>query len=381
MSEDYKSYEELKALKEELEEAYEQLELSYKELEEVNNRFIRIADLIMNISVDIPMETYFGKLLSYFVELIPEVSYGCVLKKEGEFFRFVSTFGHSKRLLLDIAILTKEFDEIIEIENFYYDYIKNYESLKDNILKSNRSLLIPLKMNNLYGYIILDLKDKIIKEIEKNLIKVMSNIASNFLMSRELYSQQKNILKNTAFAFLKAIDFYDPYTKGHSERVSYYATSLVKIIGKEDLVNNVFVASTLHDIGKLSIPQAILLKNERLTVEEFNKIKEHPLKGEELVSSFVGFEKIGKIIRHHHERYDGKGYPDGLKGEEIPFESRIIAVVDAFDAMTTERPYRNALSINDAIKEIIKNKGKQFDPYLADEFIKFLKINNFFEEA
>ncbi|WGS65853.1 HD-GYP domain-containing protein [Marinitoga aeolica] len=376
-----KNYEELKALKKELEEAYEQLEISYKELEEINSKFVRVTDLITNISIDISMKNYFGKLLSYFVELIPEISYGCVLKKEGDFFRFVSTLGHSKKLLLDTAILTEEFIEIKEIENFYSTYIKNYDSLKDKIFSAHKSLVIPLKTYELYGYIILDLKDKIIKKVEIDLIKVMSNIASNFLMSRELYSQQKNFLKNTAFAFLKAVDFYDPYTKGHSERVSYYATTLAKIIGKEEIINDIFLASALHDIGKLSIPQSILLKKEKLTCEELEKIKEHPVRGEELVKTFEGFEKIGKIIRHHHERYDGNGYPDGLIGEEIPFESRIITVVDAFDAMTTARPYRNSLSINDAIREIIKNKGKQFDPYLADEFIKFLKINKFLEEV
>lgn len=375
-----KSYEELLALKEELEEAYEELENAYNELEELNNRFIRVTDLITNISIDISMKNYFGKLLSYFVELIPEISSGCVLYKEGDFFRFASVLGHNKKLLLDTAILTKEFHEIREIENFYCNYIKNFDVIKNNIIKSNKSLIIPLKTFELHGYIILDLKDKIIKKVEKDLIKVMSKIASIYLVSKTLYSEQQKFLKNTAFAFLKAVDFYDPYTKGHSERVSYYATSLAKIIGKEEIINDIFLASALHDIGKLSIPQSILLKKERLTEEEFEKIKEHPVKGEELVKAFEGFEKIGKIIRHHHERYDGKGYPDGLTGEEIPFESRIITVVDAFDAMTTARPYRNALSVNMATKELIENKGKQFDPQLTDEFIKFLKINKFFEE-
>ncbi|MBM7558588.1 HD-GYP domain-containing protein [Marinitoga litoralis] len=375
-----KSYEELLALKTELEEAYEQLEVSYSELEELNNRFIRVTDLITNISMDISMESFFGKLLSYFVELIPEISSGCVLNREGDFFRFVSVLGHNKKLLLDTVILNEEFHEIVEIENFYSDYIKNFDVIKDNIIMSNKSLIIPLETFELHGYIILDLKDRIIKNLEKDLIKVMSKIASTYLMSKTLYTEQQKFLKNTAFAFLKAVDFYDPYTKGHSERVSYYATSLAKIIGKDDIINDIFIASALHDIGKLSIPQSILLKKERLTNEEFDKIKEHPVRGEELVKTFKGFEKIGKIIRHHHERCDGKGYPDGLTCDKIPLESRIITIVDAFDAMTTVRSYRDALSVNTAIKELIKNKGKQFDPELTDEFIKFLKINKFFEE-
>ncbi|KAF2955207.1 HD-GYP domain-containing protein [Marinitoga sp. 38H-ov] len=375
-----KSYEELMALKDELEEAYKQLEQSYNELEELNNRFVRVTDLITNISMDISMESFFGKLLSYFVELIPQISYGCVLEKEGDFFRFVATLGHSKKLLLDTAIITKEFNEIKEINNFYCNYIKNYNVLKEKIIKSNKSLIIPLKTFELHGYIILDLKDRDIKKTEKDLINVMGKIASTFLVSKILYNEQNKFLKNTAFAFLKAVDFYDPYTKGHSERVSYYATTLAKIIGREDIINDIFVASTLHDIGKLSIPQSILLKKERLNNEEFEKIKEHPVRGEELVKTFKGFEKIGKIIRHHHERCDGKGYPDGLSDKEIPLESRIITIVDAFDAMTTARPYRDALSVEEAINELINNKGKQFDPILTDEFIKFIKLNKFFKE-
>ncbi|KLO23378.1 MULTISPECIES: HD-GYP domain-containing protein [unclassified Marinitoga] len=368
----------VKKLKKSLEDAYKKLEYSYKELEEINNRFIKVVDLISNISLEISIEKYFDKMLSIFVELLPDIKFGCVLKSENEIFRFISVLGHSKKLYYNIVILNEEFDEIKIVDNFYRKHLKNFDIVKDKIIDVKDSLIIPMKTFALHGYIILDLLKKELKPYEFELIRVISNIATTFLMSRELYNKQKNFLKNTAFAFLKAVDYYDPYTKGHSERVSYYATSLVKVIGREDLLNDIFLASVLHDIGKLSIPQVILLKNDRLTEEELNKIKEHPVKGEELVSSFEGFEKIGKIIRHHHERYDGTGYPDGLIGEKIPMESRIITIVDAFDAMTTKRPYRKALTVNEAIKELKKNRGLQFDPFLAGEFIKFLKINKFF---
>ncbi|SHE56537.1 HD domain-containing protein [Marinitoga hydrogenitolerans DSM 16785] len=376
-----KKYEELRMLKEELEDAYEQLEYSYKELEELNNRFVKVVDLISNISIDVSMEKYFNKILSVFVELLPEVKYGCILKKEDDVFRFISIFGHSKKLYYNIAILKEKIDEIKLIENFYYNNIKNINVIKDKIMNVEKSLVIPIKTFTLHGYIILDLVKNNFKQHQIELIRVISNIASTFFMSRELYNKQKKYLKNTAFAFLKAIDYYDPYTKGHSERVSYYATSLAKTIGKENIINDIFLASALHDIGKLSIPQTILLKKEKLTKEEYEKIKEHPIKGEELVNSFEGFERIGKIIRHHHERWDGKGYPDGLNGEEIPLESRIITIADAFDAITTTRPYRKAFAINEAISELRRSKGKQFDPYLTEEFIKFLKINSFLEEV
>ncbi|GAB6189150.1 hypothetical protein JCM30566_08890 [Marinitoga arctica] len=375
------NYEELRMMKDELEDAYEQLEYSYKELEELNSRFVKVMDLIYNIYLNTPIENYLNKLLSAFIELLPELKSGCILKKENEVFRFISIFGHSKKLYNKVAILRNDFDDIELMENFYFDEIRNIDNFKEKLIDVHKSLIVPLKTYTLHGYIILDLKNNDFNKHEINLIKVIGNIASTFFMSRELYDKQKKYLKNTAFAFLKAVDYYDPYTKGHSERVSYYATALARAIGKEDIIEDIFLASTLHDIGKLSIPQSILLKKEPLTREEYEKIKEHPVKGEELVNSFEGFEKIGKIIRHHHERWDGKGYPDKLKGEKIPLESRIITIADAFDAIITTRPYRGAFSINEAIKELTKNKGKQFDPYLTDEFIKFLKINKFFEEV
>ena len=133
----------------------------------------------------------------------------------------------------------------------------------------------------------------------------------------------------------------------------------------------------LHDIGKIGISESILGKPSSLTKREYELIKRHPVIGEQIVRQ-INFLKDGlPLIRHHHERYDGKGYPDGLSGDNIPLLARILSVADAFDAMTSDRPYRKAMSVKDAIRELIKGKGTQFDPEIVDVFCRILEEKRF----
>jgi HD-GYP domain-containing protein (c-di-GMP phosphodiesterase class II) len=132
------------------------------------------------------------------------------------------------------------------------------------------------------------------------------------------------------------------------------------------------IAGSLHDLGKVAIPDNVLLKPDRLTNEEYDIIKQHPEIGERILKPVAIFERERTIIRHHHERWDGRGYPSGLSGEEIPLLSRILAVTDTFDAITNNRPYRQAQSAETAKGEVIKNKGTQFDPTVAEHFLKII---------
>lgn len=157
----------------------------------------------------------------------------------------------------------------------------------------------------------------------------------------------------------------DIYTGGHSKRVAMYASKIGEKLNLTDEENQVlYHTGLLHDIGKVLTPDSILLKPARLKTAEFQIIKRHPVDSEKMVSSITSLKEYQKIIRHHHERYDGKGYPDGLKGEEIPLLSRILSVADSFDAMTSNRIYKHKKSIPEAIKEIRKCAGSQFDPNL-----------------
>ena len=156
----------------------------------------------------------------------------------------------------------------------------------------------------------------------------------------------------------------------HSQKVSYLSFILGKKLGldEEDL-KDLKLSALYHDIGKTKIPGYIINKPRKLNAAEWNIMKTHAYLGYEILNKDRKLRKIALYVKHHHERIDGKGYPDGLKGEEIPLISRIIAVVDAYDAMTSDRPYRDALSQNDAIEELIYNAGTQFDKYIVKIFI------------
>jgi len=172
----------------------------------------------------------------------------------------------------------------------------------------------------------------------------------------------------------RTVDAKDAYTRGHSDRVSCYSVLIGEKLGlsKEDL-EILKVGGLFHDIGKIGIPDNILLKPSKLTFEEYDEIKKHPLIGAHILENSKVFENIIPIVLHHHERYDGKGYPYGLKGEDIPFMARIVAVSDTFDAMTSSRSYRNSLSIDIVKDEFKKCNGTQFDPDIVSIFLDILE--------
>lgn len=190
----------------------------------------------------------------------------------------------------------------------------------------------------------------------------------------EARNQLKQIFTETIDTIIMALEAKDLYTKGHSERV-YNLTSLLvdKMNIPSQEADDIRMAARLHDIGKIGISDMILNKPERLTDEEYAVIKNHPVIGAEVLKKIKEFERIVPIIYHHHERYDGKGYPDGLKGDAIPLGSRIISVVDSFDAMISKRTYREALSKSKAVNELVKNINKQFDGKIVYAFLKVLK--------
>jgi diguanylate cyclase (GGDEF)-like protein/PAS domain S-box-containing protein/putative nucleotidyltransferase with HDIG domain len=171
-----------------------------------------------------------------------------------------------------------------------------------------------------------------------------------------------------------AAEIKDRYIRGHPERTSEQATALAKELGlSSERTRDIQVAGLLHDIGKVTVSEGILNKPGKLTRREFDSIKDHPIVGATLVSQVKGFERLVPIVRHHHERFDGNGYPDGLAGEEIPLEARILSVVDVFDALTHQRSYRKALNREETITELRRGAGAQFDPAVVEAFLTLLK--------
>uniref|UniRef100_UPI00101E9953 HD-GYP domain-containing protein n=1 Tax=Bacillus albus TaxID=2026189 RepID=UPI00101E9953 len=195
------------------------------------------------------------------------------------------------------------------------------------------------------------------------------------LMKQITLSYQKQ-MKETMLLVMETLELKDSYTKGHSERVANYAKILAKETGKYDekALNMFYFACLLHDVGKIGISDEILNKDSTLTNEEYNIIKGHTLLGIKVVKNLSLSEENESIIRSHHEKWDGSGYPDGLKKEQIPLGARIVSIADAFDAMTSTRSYRYALPPEEAYKRIIKGAGTQFDPHLIEIFKRVYPI-------
>jgi hypothetical protein len=169
--------------------------------------------------------------------------------------------------------------------------------------------------------------------------------------------------EQTIFAFVRAIDARDPYTARHSEKVAAYAVQLAQELGLAPVeVERIRLSGLLHDVGKVSLERSILHKPGQLTDEEWEQVRAHPGMSAHIIGGVERFAEFLPGARHHHERYDGHGYPDGLAGEDIPFDARILAVADAYDAMTSDRSYRAALSHAEALRRLEEGAGTQFDP-------------------
>src|SRR2546428_3082327 len=190
------------------------------------------------------------------------------------------------------------------------------------------------------------------------------------LLSLKAYTDELERAESVLFAVARTIEGKDPSTEEHCERLSAYSAQLGGRIGlADDQILALRRAGIVHDIGKVAVPDAILLKPSRLTPEEFRIVQEHPVVGERICAPLKSFRLLLPIIRHHHEKLNGSGYPDGLKGEEIPVTARVLQIVDVYDALTTQRPYKLALSRAEAL-EIMEEEVKKdwWDPHIFGEF-------------
>jgi HD-GYP domain-containing protein (c-di-GMP phosphodiesterase class II) len=205
------------------------------------------------------------------------------------------------------------------------------------------------------------------------LIGVLAFMLPLFLArhSFQRYIDMQDVYLSTVTALATSIDAKDPYTKGHSDRVNQYTLKMARQLKlPEDQLDMLQYMSLLHDIGKIGIKDSVLNKPGKLTEEEFDEIKKHPEVGYRIISEIKYLSKSAEVVRHHHERYNGMGYPSGLIGEKIPLGSRIISVADAYDAMTTERPYKKAMTHEEALLELNRCSGTQFDPRVVKAFIE-----------
>jgi putative nucleotidyltransferase with HDIG domain len=239
-------------------------------------------------------------------------------------------------------------------------------------------MAVPLKMRGtVVGAIVVENKKGGL-EFTLHELEILSTFANQAMVAIEnawLYEKVKSNYFATIQSLVNALEANDRYTKGHSERVRILATELGKYIGLDykdlEILEH---AAILHDIGKIGIDSMILSKKGKLTAPEYSVVKSHPLIGEEILSPIETLEDVRTTIIQHHERYDGLGYPYGLAGEETSLKARILAVVDTFDAMLTDRPYRKAFPYSKVIDELRAGAGTQFDPFVVESFIEMLQM-------
>jgi putative nucleotidyltransferase with HDIG domain len=203
--------------------------------------------------------------------------------------------------------------------------------------------------------------------LSSDVVKAGSNI-----ISTELEAQPKAL--SIIYALAATVDAKDSYTYGHSRKVSEYVVKLSEALNMPpEKVNTMRAAGLLHDIGKVGVPDSILTKKSALTGAEWNPIRQHPDLGVEILKHVIDLVNCLPAIRHHHEHFNGHGYPMGLSGEKIPFEARMLSIADAYDAMTSPRPYRAQLSLKEALEELKRGSGTQFDPVLVDVFCNLMQ--------
>jgi len=213
---------------------------------------------------------------------------------------------------------------------------------------------------------------------ELGLLTTIAAQASIAIKNATLYEDQQKTYLNTIHALVSAIEASDSYTRGHSERVTRYSVAIAKRIGlSAERLKIMERAAILHDIGKIGINVSLLHKVGRLTPEDVLDLQQHPIIGIKILEPIEFLHDVRLCIAQHHERYDGKGYPNGLAAEDLLLESRILAIADAYDAMTSDRPYRKALSVEIAIKELHDHAGTQFDPAIVPHFVEILSQEEF----
>ncbi len=210
-------------------------------------------------------------------------------------------------------------------------------------------------------------------EQDLRLLTILADQSAMTIENVELYKHMQDTYLGTIQTLARAIDAKDPYTRGHSDRVTRYAVKVAREMKlSESAIRNIEYAALIHDIGKIGIQETILAKKGNLSETEYEIIKMHPLIGESIITPVKFLNGISPLILYHHEHYDGKGYLEGLRGEGIPIGARIISVADAFDAMTSDRPYRKALTKEEARRELEKGSGKRFDPEVVEAFLRLL---------
>lgn len=366
------------------------IEASYENINGLVNQFENLVDFIsrnMKSSHNESEESFLKELLKESFDLVKEADYGYVFAYNDNNELVIIETSNNKKIGL-LGIKKEEFFKIHKgvhvikgLKRKLIDELEKENSknqIREKMEDSKESLVLIFEKDfKTVGGVLLEIEGNSNKSFTKDSKRVMvalKNIAENYLLNESFYKINEKFREEIAFSMIKMLEIHDEYTKGHSESVAKYSKQLAEYIKISDNeVNEIYWAALVHDVGKILIDKNIINKVGKLTNEEYEIIKKHPEFGYESLNKSKITKNIAKYVLYHHERIDGKGYPMGLIGSEIPFESKIIAIADSYDAMTSARTYKKAMSKEKALIEIEKNLDLQFDRELGKTFIRMMK--------
>lgn len=391
------NYQELEATNETLKEMNDKLERKSLENEHLAEKLTKIIEISSKFDETTQMDNqYFMKLLfKNAFQIIPEADYGTVYIYDEKSVLFIDSMGHNLELLKKTRIPKEIFIKGVNkvgIEKNLMHFTNNMfsskrekekrdlELIKQASMEYKETLYFELTIGNVpEGGISLDIaseSDKSFSNESLESMKAFRYLATAFYKIQRYSEMKEAFTKEIIISIVKMLEIHDNYTKGHSENVANLSMALSQALKLSPSdCKQAYWAGLVHDLGKILIPDAVLNKTNKLTHQEFEIIKQHPVWGYETLKNSKRLKNIAELVLHHHERWDGHGYPTGLKGREIPEISRIITIVDAWDAMSSKRSYRKPLDFETALKEIEVNAGKQFDPGFAKVFIKMMREN------
>jgi diguanylate cyclase (GGDEF)-like protein/putative nucleotidyltransferase with HDIG domain len=291
---------------------------------------------------------------------------GIVCRYGGDEFAILLPDANSESILSVIDRIRKAFDKMTGLEEHF--------TLSNKVTLSAGYSIYPDLARN---------KDDLIMQSDSALYQAKNMGRNNVQLYRDIFEDIKFFFDSDEQLFgglrvlLGTVSAKDKYTLGHSERVMDYTVMIARAMGLGgERIRLLKIAALLHDIGKVEIPESVLNKTGPLTEDELKLLRKHPDYSVDILEPLSSIDQLIDSIKYHHERFDGKGYPTGIKGNDIPLEARILCVADSFDAMLSHRPYRKGMEIDDVVAELEKNAGTQFDPYIVQAFLSTLSANN-----
>ncbi|HQO05102.1 MAG TPA: HD-GYP domain-containing protein [Fervidobacterium sp.] len=324
-------------------------------------------------------DVFYKNLHNISVSFVKDVSESYLIYFDGDVGRVVSYVGGKNReTIIDKKVIKTELpysaNRVYVVNGSELKHI-DFGPSQDRGIDSNDSKVLISDIHiggELKAKLLIERQEPFVDE-EIDMIKSLSGFFTSFIATHNYVSNQGRFEKDMILTMIRILEYHDTYTKGHSKNVATIASLIAEKLGLNDeLIRKTYWAALVHDVGKIVVPSSILNKESKLTIEEFEVIKKHPVYGHDFLSTSPELRDLARYVFHHHERWDGKGYPAGISGEEIPLISRIIMVADSWDAMRSDRPYRKGLSKEKAMEEILKHSGAQFDPNIAKVFIKML---------